>query len=137
MDEAGEDLFRSQPRKVGAGFTKAEAAHCDGADAEVAANEIVEAEAAGEQVAPGFGGVEGLMIFANEVFDRLGFDERDIAGSRVGRKGAAAEGVAISYQASAGEGANLRHRVREYARRGGDVDGEEKTGGHGQAAMIH
>jgi hypothetical protein len=27
--------------------------------------------------------------------------------------------------------------VREYARRGGDVDGEEKTGGHGQAAMIH
>ncbi len=101
--------------EVAAGFAEFDAAqdHLP-ADVELAAHEVIEGDAAREDVAPRFSGIEGEVAVAPHGFNRLGFDERDLGAGRdrlrlrrcFGKRAAAA-GIAVAGQPGADPGLGL------------------------------
>ena len=72
VDEVAEDPVVGEPLEVGAGLAQAAADALGLADAETAADERVEVDAAGDDVAARFGGREAELV------DDLGLDQRQV-----------------------------------------------------------
>jgi hypothetical protein len=105
VDERTQHTRAGEPFEVGAGLGQAQTAATDVADRDVAADEGVDVDAAGEDVAARAGEVQ-RSVAGGEVLDHLGGDEGQLEPGPVGAAGAeraGAVGVAVARQAAAGE----------------------------------
>ena len=99
MDEVAEDPRVGEALELGAGLAQAAADALGLSDAEAAADERVEVDAAGDDVAAGLGGRQAELV------DDLGLDQRQVVavGVRVG-EGAGGLVVAVADEPAAGVG---------------------------------
>ena len=97
MDEATECSRCRESFEMGAGFAAALPEAADLADAERFADESVEVDAAGDDVAPSLFRSDGYSV-SLEFVERLGFDQGDVLSdaARVGREGSGLVLVAVA-----------------------------------------
>src|SRR3990172_4302407 len=101
-------LLVGQARQVVAGLVQAHPAQADLADAELAAHQVVQRDAASDDVAAGLPRLDLHLVVALQRLDRLQLDERDLAAA-AGRAGPAALAVevAVALKTPPGDGARL------------------------------
>jgi len=99
VDEALLDLVVGEAGQVVAGLVEADSAQCHFSDLELSADEVVEGDVAGDDVAAGVAGAELELVVTLQRLDRLDLDKGDLAvGSVPVRVGAFAVEVPVALQ---------------------------------------
>ena len=91
MHQAGEDLLVGQPRQVRAGLAEAEPAQRHLAHPELSPHQVIEGDAAGDDISAGIAGAKLDLLVSGHGLDRLCFYQGQLsirtrlAGKRAGR----------------------------------------------------
>src|SRR3990170_9001869 len=130
-------LLVGQAGQVVAGLVEAQAAQDDLAGAELAAHQVVQRHAAGDDVAAGLPRLDLQLVVPLQRLDRLKLDQRYLAARprRLGVGAVAAE-VAVARKAPPGDGADLLDGDGRLAGDRGDVYGVDGAVGHLGRAFL-
>ena len=130
MHEAARHARSGERGEVGAGLGQAHAAQAGAADRELPSDEVVQGDAAGEDVAAGVGRPHLEVVVAAQGLDRLGLDQRDLAARpRRLRPLARAGRVPVAVDADPGDERDLLVLGHPLSRAsGGEQPGDDPVG---------
>lgn len=137
MNHLLQDAVARERLQVFAGFAEADAAQKRLAHAKIAANKMIERDAAGDDVAAHFPGRECRAEFGVQRIDRFAFDESHMAAlaGRVGERSVVC-GVAVAFEALPRNAARRVHGLHGRLCRRGDVDRDDAGAGHENSSLL-
>ena len=131
MAQALDKLLAGQALEMFAGLAEANTTDADVADCELAADQMIEGDAAGDDVAAGVAGSEVDAVVAVEGFEGFSLDESEFEVGLGLEECALLEGIAVAIESDAGNRLDGADGVGGTGGFGSDVNGFDDSVGHG------